>query len=160
MLQINENNHVSNFFNTVTSHTFFPKIILPTRFSDRNCTLIDNFLCKLSPTIINSKAGILMNNLSDHLPCAINIPNLCNYQRASKFIHLKTNDINSVTNFKMEIINANIYDKLNHDVMGDPNDNYNIVETIIQDNISTHFPTRTVKFNYCKHKKPNGLQME
>ena len=60
----------------------------------------------------------------------------------------------------MEIINTNIYDKLNHDVMGDPNDNYNIVETIIQENVSTHFPTRTVKFNYCKHKKPNGLQME
>ena len=37
--------------------------------------------------------------------------------------------------------------------MGDPNDNYNIVETIIQDTISTHFPTRTVQFNYCKHKK-------
>ena len=64
MLKINENNHVRNFFNTVTSHTFFPKITLPTRFSDRNCTLIDNLLCKLSPTIINSKAGILMNNLS------------------------------------------------------------------------------------------------
>ena len=109
MLKINENNHVSNFFNTVTSHTFFPKITLPTRFSDRNCTLIDNFLCKLSPTIIKSKAGILMNNLSDHLPCAINIPNLWNYPRASKCLHLKTNDINSVTNFKIEIINANIY---------------------------------------------------
>ena len=48
---------------------------------------------------------------------------------------------------------ANIYDKLNHDEMGDPNDNYNIVETIIQDKINTHFPTRTVKFNYNKHKK-------
>ena len=101
-----------------------------------------------------------MNNLSDHLPCAINIPNLCNYQSASKFIHLKTNDINSVTNFEMEIINAKIYNKLNHDVMGHPNDNYNIVETIIQENITTHFPTRTVKLKYCNHKKPNGLQME
>ena len=61
----------------------------------------------------------------------------------------------------MEIINANMTnDKLNHDVMGDPNDNYNIVETIIQENASTHFPTRTVKFNNCKHKKQNGLQME
>ena len=50
-------------------------------------------------------------------------------------------------------MNANIYDKLNHDEMGDPNDNYNIVETIIQDKINTHFPTRTVKFNYNKHKK-------
>ena len=120
MLKINENNHVSNFFNTVTSHTFFPKITLPTRFSDRSCTLVDHFLCKLSPTIINSKAGILMNNLSDHLPCAINITNLCNYQRASKCIHLKTNDINSVTNFKIEIINAKIYDKLYHEVMGVP----------------------------------------
>ena len=157
MLKINENNHVSNFFNTVTSHTFFPKITLPTRFSDRNCTLIDHFLCKLSPTMINSKVGILMNNLSDHLPCVINIPNLCNYQNGPKFIHLKTNDINSVTNFKMDIMNAKIYDKLNHDEMGDPNDNYNIVETIIQDKINTHFPTRTVKFNYNKHKKPKWV---
>ena len=57
----------------------------------------------------------------------------------------------------MDIINANIYDKLNHDVMGDPNDNYNLVETIIQDKINTHFPTRTVKLNYCKHKKPKWV---
>ena len=66
MLKINENNHVSHFLNTVTSHTFFPKITLPTRFSDRNSTLIDNFLCKLIPIMI---------------PCVINIPNLCNYKK-------------------------------------------------------------------------------
>ena len=73
------------------------------------------------------------------------------FTRIRPLIHLKTNDINSVTNFKMDIMNANIYDKLNHDEMGDPNDNYNIVETIIQDKINTNFPTRTVKFNYNKH---------
>ena len=99
-----------------------------------------------------------MNNLSDHLPCVIIIPNLCNYKKASTIIHLKTNDINSVTNFKIDIINANIYDKLNHDVMGDPNDNYNIVETIIQDKINTHFPQEPL--NSTIMNQLNGLQME
>ena len=68
LLKINEQDFCSNFFDTLNTFSLFPQIILPTRFSVRNGTLIDNFFCELNPTILQSTAGILINKLSDHQP--------------------------------------------------------------------------------------------
>ena len=68
MLKLNENNNVSYCFDTITSQMFHPTITLPTRFSDKRSTLLDNFYCKYSPAIMNSTTGILTNNISDHQP--------------------------------------------------------------------------------------------
>ena len=38
-----KNKEASIFFNTITAHGFFRDITLPTRFTDRTGTLIDNF---------------------------------------------------------------------------------------------------------------------
>ena len=94
-----------------------------------------------------SKASGIIFKLNDVLPYNV----LITLYNALILPHLTYGIL--ATNFKMDIMNANIYDKLNNDEMGDPNDNYNIVETIIQDKINTLFPTRTVKFNCNKHKK-------
>ena len=48
LLKINDDVVFCDYFNSILSLGFFPKITLPTRLSDRSCTLIDNFLCKLS----------------------------------------------------------------------------------------------------------------
>ena len=48
LLKINENATLGDYFNSLVAQSFFPQITLPTRFSDRNCTIIDNFLCKLT----------------------------------------------------------------------------------------------------------------
>ena len=67
LLKINDNVVFCDYFNSILSQSFFPKITLPTRFSDRSCTLIDNFLCKLSSGFSQSTAGILISRISDHL---------------------------------------------------------------------------------------------
>ena len=41
LLKINSNANISKFYDTVTSQSFYPKITLSTRFSDRHGTLID-----------------------------------------------------------------------------------------------------------------------
>ena len=46
----------------------FPQVTPPTRFSEMNGTLIDNVLCRLSNTSIDNDAGIVVSQLSDHLP--------------------------------------------------------------------------------------------
>ncbi len=40
LLKLNENNIVSNFFDTITSEMFHPTSTLPARFSDKRCTLL------------------------------------------------------------------------------------------------------------------------
>ena len=68
LLKINNNATLGNYFNSVIAQSFFPLNTLPTRFSDHNCTLIDNFLCKLRRSYLPSTSGILVSRISDHLP--------------------------------------------------------------------------------------------
>ena len=157
LLKLNDNTNISDFFDTITGLTFYPIITLPTRFSDRRCTLIDNFICTFSPAIMNSTTGILTNNISDHQPYLINIHNLTTAQNAPTFVRINTQNHNSMNNFKMDICNANILNKLNHQALLNPNDNYEILNNIIKCNIKTHFPIRFVKYNKHKHKKANWI---
>ncbi len=50
LLKINEKQVFSEYFDMLTNHSFYPKITLPTRLSNKHGTLIDNFLSKLTET--------------------------------------------------------------------------------------------------------------
>ena len=43
LLKIKENDVYSNFFDTLISHSLYPQITLPTRFTRTNGILIDNY---------------------------------------------------------------------------------------------------------------------
>ena len=45
----------------------YPQITLPTRFSERHGTLIDNLFCKLKNIILQSRAGKLIKQFSDFI---------------------------------------------------------------------------------------------
>ena len=68
LLKLNDKEIYSNFFDTLVSHSHYPQITLPTRFTRTNGTLIDNFFCKLSKYTLESTAGILTKQFSDHQP--------------------------------------------------------------------------------------------
>ena len=68
LLKINDKEYPSEFYDTLTGFSFFPKITFPTRFSYLNDTLIDNLFCKLSQIMLQSTAGILIKQFSDHQP--------------------------------------------------------------------------------------------
>ena len=87
LLKINDKPILSEYFDTITSHGFFPKITLPTRLSDHHRTLIDNFLCKLCKGFFKSTSGILISNISDHFPYFISLENT---QRAQVYTYQKT----------------------------------------------------------------------
>ena len=58
----------SEFFDIMISSSFYPKITLPTRFSNKSASLIDNIFCKLTNFPLPSSSGILINQFSDHNP--------------------------------------------------------------------------------------------
>ena len=68
LLKLNENDIYSSYFDSLISHSLFPQITFPTRFTRTNGTLIDNFFCKLSQSMLESTTGILIKKLSDHQP--------------------------------------------------------------------------------------------
>ena len=66
-LKINESCHINNLLNAFFSESILPTITKPTRITHKSATLIDNIYIKTSdPYTIQS--GIIMTNMSDHLP--------------------------------------------------------------------------------------------
>ncbi len=68
LLKINEKPKISDYFDILNNHSFFPKIILPTRLSIKHGLLIDNCFCKLTENTIHTTSGILVKEFSDHQP--------------------------------------------------------------------------------------------
>ena len=134
------------------SHSFYPKITLPTRLSNNRGTLIDNIYCKLSSKSINSSSGILISGLSDHLPYFLSI-NLCkNREIHDKFIYTNRHSSDSFNKFKGAVAAAEILEKMNSDINENPNYNYDIIHNTLVTLKQKYLPSKKVKFNKRKHK--------
>ena len=158
LLKILEKPVFSEYFDALTAFNFFPKITLPTRFSKRSCTLIDNFLCKCSHRISESIAGILLNKISGHLPYFISMNNVnIKHNMTKRIIKIKQQNESNVAKFKAEMSHADCDSKLDLRIDADPNMNYDILELTITDAANKHLPTKTIKFNKHKHKKSNWI---
>ena len=147
LLKINVNPTYCDYMNSVVSQSFFPAITLPTRFSNRNCTLIDNYLCKLSHGFTQSTSGILINRISDHLPYFIFLDNLKYKHIISDIrglIWIQKWDVHCVHKFNIELNNASIYELMNTTINADPNANLNILNRIISQAKDKHLPLRYV----------------
>ena len=74
------------FFDTLSTLSMYPQITLPTRFSNSNGTLIDNFFCKHSAATLNFAYGILLKKFLDHQPYVISL-SLVSYDKPLQKIH-------------------------------------------------------------------------
>ena len=157
LLKMNNNATLGNYFNSVVAQSFFPQITLPTRFSDHNYTLIDNFLCKLKRSYLPSTSGILVSRISDHLPY-FTFLNFLTSQRKypTRSIKIQTWNAESIHHFQTELNSANIYELLDTTLTADPTINLNILNDMISKAKNKHLPYRTVKFNKHKHKHKNS----
>ena len=153
LLKINTREKYSEFLDLVLNNGFVPKITLPTRFSERRATLIDNIFCNLSHSKKTCISGIVFTNLSDHLPYFTFLDQKLDLHGPPKFIKVQTKDEFSVQNFIQELSNTDIMGKLNPDLNHNPNSNYDILEDIICSAKVKHLPIKTVKFNKHKHKR-------
>ena len=159
LLQLNEKELISDYLTTFVSHSFYPKVTLPTRFSKRNCTLIDQIFCKISEntTSVKCQAGILMSQISDHLPCFISIECHRSSTTTPKYVSVPTTDETSIQNFCDDLSQTNFTDLINNDISADPNANYDIFEKIILNSKEKFLPTKSMRFNKYKHKKSNWI---
>ena len=158
LLKINENNHFNSFYESVTSHGFMPQITLPTRLSDTCDTLIDNiFTNNLEKKHTNC---ILTRVISDHqMTCCI-LPD--NKTRKNMKILVEVENVNefNLSNIRNELIEINIFEKLNLNIHDDPNHNYQIVSTILTDLKTKHIPKKIRRFNKRKDKKEKWMTNE
>jgi len=157
LLKINERNVFSEFFDSLTVNSFYPKITLPTRFSNDHGTLIDNFFCKLTEKSLNTTSGILTKRFSDHQPYFTFLNVVLHKDPPPKFIKTNTQTLESIKKFEDELIHSNIQNRLDKSTTADANTNYNILFDIIDMARLKHLPNKTIKFNKHKHKKTNWI---
>ena len=157
LLKTNERPIFSEYLDNIISHNFFPKINLPTRFSLRRGTLIDNALCKCTANISDATAGIVSHALSDHHPYFITFKSIRAPPEKPKFILKKTTDPVSVQKFVNAVAEANIYNLINQNPVGDPNQNYNIISDKLQEKYEKHLPAKLVKYNKHIHKNTKWI---
>jgi len=161
LLKINDREVFSEFFDLLTENSFYPKITLPTRFSNRRGTLIDNVFCKLTDKTLNTTSGILTKKFSDHQPYFTFLNDIFHNDTPPKFIKINTNSPESIEKFQNELIAANILNKIDSNHTADPNLNYNILYDILDLAKNNCLPSKKIKFNKHKHKKTkwitNGL---
>ena len=119
------------FYNSFTTVGFLPEINLPTRFSHRTGTLIDNFLCKLSDISLKSKSGILVDRISDHQPYFMSLNLRTVNIIPHKYISINKRTPNAIQNFKEELSRSNIMELLDVNLESNPNNNYDVLHDLI-----------------------------
>ena len=71
----------------------------------------------------------------------------------SKFIEIHDNSDATVDKFLLDLQNLNILEKIDTDHYANPNENYGILENIINKAKDKNMPKKTVRFNKYKHCK-------
>ena len=110
-----------DFFDTLVSNSYEPKITLPTRFSNTNCTLIDNIFYKGSSNKSVEGSGVLINHRSDHLPCFTYLKFMNSTNRNDKYIYKCNINEQSIKQMQDHLVAQNIYDELDKSMSSDPN---------------------------------------
>ena len=129
LLKIKERQVFNEFLENIMAYGFYPTVTLPTRLSESSATLIDNIFSN-SHESNSSVSGIMINNMSDHLPCFHCFELGIQSSQPTKFTYKRNISQNSISNLYDYLISINILDKLKqtHD---DPNTQYNIFDNIL-----------------------------
>ena len=129
-----------------------PQIMMPTRFSKKNATLIDQIFCRFSNHASHNTSGIIVTKISDHLPCFSMINCMNNIKVKSKYIKIQKRGPHEMQAFQEEIKSKIENANFDENLLADPNVNYEKLERIINNAKEKCFPIIEVKFNKYKHK--------
>ena len=150
--------HFSDSLDLMLGYSMFPKITLPTRFSDNgnSCSLIDNIFCKLSSNSISAFAGILLTRISDHCPVFVSFNSAHETwkNKPSKYIRKRINNKGVHESFLADLTGSNIVAELNPDPLCNPNENYDKCHDHLVKLKDKHLP---YKFKKYKHRGSNWI---
>ena len=142
----------------MTGKDLVPLITLPTRFAEKTCSLLDHVWVSkpskgaLEPARTTSRVFLKKIAKADHLPCISTLDILEAKLVAPKFVNSQKIDENSISAFRLSLIESNIINSINPDNEGNVEETY----TVIQDTLKTlkeqHFPIKKVKFKRYEHK--------
>ena len=158
ILKFKQNSHINNYLENILSSGFLPNITFPTRLTSCSGSLIDNIFSKSSGKLLNIISGILLNQISDHLPCfiAFELSGCRKYNSISQKI-IRLNTHNSYMKFKADLQSLEFTNILDNIIGKDVDESYKKLNDALQLLINKHFPKKVVKFNKHKHRKAKWM---
>ena len=122
----------------------------PTRSVGNSHTLIDNVftnnLCK------QHTSGILTHQISDHfITFSIVDGNIKHKNDHIKYVKVQNISSASIANFKNAIAKSDLLSQLDLNHNADPNQNYNILSSSLENAKNKHIPKKLQRFNRRKH---------
>ena len=158
LLKFKEVNYINKFLESVISNGYIPKITLPTHVTQKHGSLIDNMYVKICNRFENIDAGIIINQISDHLPyfMSFNHANVIPHNN-TKYIKMTTYNEEAFINFKSDLHNPLIIDQLNNILGENPDISYDKFHNILHNLTEKHFPSKYVRFNKYIHKKDKWI---
>ena len=145
LIQINQRDKFGDFLDIMITNGFYPQISMPTRFSKKRASLIDQIYSNLNCSN-NKESAILASAISDHFSCISAVCDITqSKEKYPKYITVQKRDEKSFLNFRNALIDSNLTDNMNTDISADPTENYNILYNKISSAIETHLPTKKSK---------------
>ena len=131
LLKVGERQKYAKYLDVFQTNSFYTKLNLPTRFSSKSCTLIDQVFCKTTSATRFASANISISDLSDHLPYYISIHKLKSNQSNMKYIKVRQNSIKAMQGFCDAVDKSNNINDFNINLTLDPIVNDNIFENML-----------------------------
>ena len=142
LLKLNERELFSDFFDNMCSGGFLPHVTVPTRFATNSCSLLDQIYIKTPREHedihnIKTSSGVMISNISDHLPCfasffLLYLTSICitliKTTKNSKFITLNNLSEIAISKFKEGLAESRLQDMLNHNLNVNPNLIHDIID--------------------------------
>ena len=108
--------------------------------------------CYLFKTYCSTTSGILTHQISDHfMSFSIVEGNIKNIKEPVKYIEVQNINSASIINFKNSVGNSNLFSQFDLSLDANPNDNYNILSSILEQAKNKHIPKRIQRLNRRKH---------
>ena len=127
----------------------------PTRICDTTSTLIDN----VYTNVIDKEqiCGIFVRPISDHqMYFCMMKENYVKPVTKQKYVEIEVCNQESLENFRKEIADAKIYEKLQKDLSADPNANYKILSHLLEIAKNCIFPKRLRNLTSVSTEKKFG----
>ena len=136
-----------NFIDLLFSHGLYPLINKPTRICLEAATLIDNIFTNC---LLSTKNGILINDISDHLP-VFSITEIQNFDRkcTETDVLKRKIDSNSICELNEKLLNHNWSEIF---VSSNVDEAYNGFINVIQNAFNTTCPLKKIKQRTCNSK--------
>ena len=133
---------------------------MPTRTQLPSFSLIDNILTNEIDKNTDSISGLLINDLSDHKIIFTFLNDKLCLVKVDKFTDIEKRDERSINNFINELKSLYIYDHLDKELTGDPNENYQLLSSRLNAASEKHMPRKRVKYKKKLHKKSKWITNE